>query len=299
MRLNKIYLLLMVVLLFAVGCAGQKTETAPEAVPDKLQIVTSFYPMYIMTINIAKDIPGVEVSNMTKPQTGCLHDYQMTPDDMKTLQSAAIMVVNGAGMESFLQKVIDQQPQLKMVQASEGLSLLTNQSDGEPNPHLWVSISGAIAEVANIGRQLAILDPAHGAAYQRNTAAYLAKLEALRSRMHLALDQLPNRKIITFHEAFPYFAREFGLDIVAVVEREPGAQPSAGELARTIDLVNQTGVKAIFAEPQYPVRVAQTIARETGAKVFFLDPAVTGEMDPDAYLKTMTANLQTLEEALR
>lgn len=301
MRINKILaLIVMILAMVSFGCAGDQTTTpnSQTATPE-LKIVTSFYPMYIMTLNIAKDVPGVTVVNMTKPFTGCLHDYQMTTDDMKTLQTASIVVVNGAGMESFLQKIIDQQSQLKIVQASEGLELLLNESDGEANPHLWVSISGAISEVENIGRQLAALDPTHAAAYQKNTASYVAKLEDLRRRMHLARDNIAHKKIITFHEAFPYFAREFDLQIVAVVEREPGAQPSAGELAETIDLVKASGVKAIFAEPQYPVRVAETIARETGAKVYLLDPAVTGEMDPDAYLKTMTANLATLEEALR
>ena len=121
--------------------------------------------------------------------------------------------------------------------------------------------------------------------------------------MHAALAGLKNRNIITFHEAFPYFASEFNLNIVGVVEREPGSAPSAGELAKTIELVRQTRVKALFAEPQYPAKSAEVIHRETGVSVSILDPAVTGPRDPakarDSYLHTMEENLKVLVKALK
>jgi zinc transport system substrate-binding protein len=117
--------------------------------------------------------------------------------------------------------------------------------------------------------------------------------------MHTALSPYRGRKIVTFHEAFPYFAQEFGLVIAAVVEREPGSQPSAQELARTIDLIKKQGIHVIFSEPQYPASAAAAIARETGARVFVLDPAVTGPGDQDAYLHAMEANLAVLMKALR
>ena len=120
-----------------------------------------------------------------------------------------------------------------------------------------------------------------------------------RSPLLMSLRDLPQRDIVTFHEAFPYFAKEFDLRIAAVIEREPGPEPAAAELAQTIDLVRASGVKALFAEPQYPARAAESIARETGARVYTLDPAVTGPMDADAYIHIMDANLRVLEEALK
>jgi zinc transport system substrate-binding protein len=116
--------------------------------------------------------------------------------------------------------------------------------------------------------------------------------------MHQIIDGSSNRDIITFHEAFPYFAREFNLNIAAVIDREPGSEPSAAELARTIEIIKETGAKVIFAEPQYPAKSAETIARETGVKIYILDPAATGELEPDAYIKTMEKNMDTLREAL-
>ncbi|HEX3032714.1 MAG TPA: zinc ABC transporter substrate-binding protein [Bacillota bacterium] len=307
MKLRGIRILagLIVLLLLTVitGCGSQaasKAGKAREADSQKeLVIAASFYPMYIMTLNIAGNIPGVRVVQMSPNQSGCLHDYQFTPSDMTTLEDARIFVINGAGMEAFMEKALSGQPELKVVEASQGLSLIKNASDGQPNPHVWVGISGAIQEVRNISAQLAKVDPAHAQQYSANAAAYVKKLEALRQRMHQSLDGIKNRDIVTFHEAFPYFAREFNLKVVAVVEREPGSQPSAGELAATISLVRASKVKALFAEAQYPAKAAETIARETGARLYVLDPGVTGSPDADAYLNTMNNNLKVLEEALK
>jgi zinc transport system substrate-binding protein len=261
-----------------------------------LRIVTSFYPIYLATFNVARDIPGVEVINLTRPLTGCLHDYQMTPDDLVCLSKADIFVVNGAGMEAFLDKAIGQVPRLKLIQASEGIPLLA--TTGIINPHVWVSVTLHMRQVENIAADLARFDPNHAALYRKNAAAYLKKLDTLRAAMRTGLQNVRTREIITFHEAFPYFAREFGLTVVAVIEREPGSEPDARELAQSITLVQKLGVKAIFAEPQYSAKAADAIARETGAMVYRLDPVVTGPMTPDAYLVIMQANLRTLEQAL-
>lgn len=263
-----------------------------------LRIVASFYPMYVMALNVVGDTPGVSVECLTGPVTGCLHDYQLTPANLKTLARADLFVANGAGMESFLDKAVRQQPKLKIIEASRGLKLAF-----PGNPHLWVSLGGAIAQTRAIAEGLAGADPAHADAYRANAEAYVAKLEALRRKMHAALDGLPQREIITFHEAFPYFASEFNLKIAAVVEREPGSEPSAGELAQTIRIVRAHQVRALFAEPQYPAKSAEIIRRETGVPVYILDPAVTGPRDPaqarDSYLRTMEANLEVLQKALR
>ena len=291
--------LLIAMVIFLSACQGQ-TSPAPEksATGKTLIIATSFYPMYIASINVAKDVPGVKVVNMTKPTTGCLHDYQLNPDDLKTLSKAQIFVVNGAGMEAFMDKVVQQLPDLKTIEASKGIPLIKGEGEEGDNPHVWVSISGAVQQVKNIGLQLTTLDPDHAAQYNANTTAYVDKLEALRVKMHQALDGAKKRDIITFHEAFPYFARELNLNIVAVIEREPGSEPSAAELADSIDIVEKFQIKALFAEPQYSVKAAETIARETGTKVYILDPVVTGPMESDAYLKIMESNLKSLEEAL-
>jgi len=292
--------------LILVGC-GQSKSTDHQGSPTsagaekKFTIVTSFYPMYISTINITKGVAGVQVVNMTKPQTGCLHDYQLSPEDLKTLEKADAFVINGAGMEAFLDKAIGQQAQLKVVDGSRGIALLKDEK-GEENPHVWVSISNAILQVQNIAQQLSAIDTVHADQYKSNADDYIKKLSALRDTMHTSLDSAPHKDIITFHEAFPYFAKEFNLNIVAVIEREPGAEPTPKELENTIRQIKESNITALFAEPQYPSKAAEAIARETGAKVYTLDPAVTGDARPDAYndyIAIMEKNLKTLQGALK
>lgn len=265
----------------------------------KINIVTSFYPIYITVLNIAGNIPDVNVANLTKPFTGCLHDYQLTPDDMKTLSHADIFVINGAGMEAFIEKIIKEKPNLKIVNASEGISLIKGTEEEGDNPHVWVSVSCVIKQTKNIAEGLSKYDSLNAAKYMENASLYISKLESLKTKMHNALDNMKNRKIITFHEAFPYFAREFNFEIAAVVEREPGSEPSAREMVDTINVVRASGIKVLFAEPQYPAKSMDIIAKETGAKVYILDSAVTGLMERDAYIKIMEKNLEVMKEALK
>jgi len=156
--------------------------------------------------------------------------------------------------------------------------------------------------VKNIVEGLSAADPAHAELYRKNGEQYVAKLEALRKKMSDGLSGAKSRDIIVFHEAFPYFAKEFNLKIVGVIEREPGSEPSAKEIAESVGLIRKTKVKAIFIEPQYPKNSAEAIARETGVKILTLDPCVTGSLSLpeayDSYTKTMEQNLAALVEAL-
>ena len=293
--MKKICCLLSVIMaaLIIAGCGGGKKK-------EGVQIVTSFFPMYVATINVTDGIDGVNVRNMTAPQTGCLHDYQLSVEDMKQLEDADIFVVNGGGMESFLSKVTESNKKLQVVEAAKDIPMLKD-AEG-PNPHLWVGITCYIQQVKNIADQLAKADAKHADLYKKNAEAYIAKLNRLKQDMHAKLDPLKNRKIVTFHEAFPYMAQEFKLEIVDVVEREPGTEPTPQELEALIKQVKGMPVKALFAEPQYSPAAAETVARESGAKIYQLDPCVTGEAKPenkDAYLKAMAKNADVLAEALK
>lgn len=279
-----------------------------------LRVVTSFYPMYVHALNVAGGVEGVNVENLTEPIAGCLHDFQLTTTHMRRLSDADVLVVNGGGMETFIEKAVAQRPGLKIVEASRGIQFLQNEAGhcrdhghdhhhhhghGDVNEHVWVSPELAIRQVWNIAKGLADIDPDRGDAYRANAKAYADKLGALRKRMATELRPLRGKRVVTFHEAFPYFAREFGLEVAAVVQREPGTEPSPKELAETIDLVRSSKVVAVFAEPQYPASGAQAIRRETGVQFGVLDPVVTGPEAPekarDAYLAAMEKNLAVLK----
>ena len=282
--MKKIFVLIIVALMMLmIGCGGGKGSDG------KLRIVTSFYPIYIDAINLAKGIKDVEVVNLTKPQTGCLHDYQLTTEDMKMIET---------GMESFLDKLVADNSSLKVIDLSKVEDITPIVENDEVNPHVWLSVTYNKRQIVELSNRLSELDPDHSIEYKKNALDYVMKLDSLREEMHNALDFLPNKDIVTFHEAFPYFAKEFDLNIIAVIEREPGTEPTPKELEETIEKLT----KVIFTEPQYSPKAAETIARETGAKIYRLDPIVTGESDVDAaddYISRMLENMSTLQNALK
>ena len=258
-----------------------------------IKIVTSFYPVYIMALNVAKDLPQVKVYNLTPDALGCLHDYALSSADMQKLAEADIFIANGAGMEGFLEKVASQYPKLRIVRLAEGIPLI------DSNPHVWLSISGAVMQVKKLGASLRELDPENAALYEKNTDAYVVKLERLGLKMYSVLAPYKGAKVITLHDAYPYLAQEFGFEIVAVIESEPGAQPSAKDLSEIIDLIRSRNIKTIFSDQWYPAPSLETISRETGAAVYFVDPATSGPDEPGAYIEIMQKNIETLKEALK
>ena len=270
--------------------------TAFSAQPQKvLKITATFHPLYIMLENITENVPGVEIAMLAPANTGCLHDYELTTRDMKAITNCDILVANGAGMENFLQKALSMKKGAVIV-AADGFPLTEN------NPHVWVSPTGAVYEVQNIAAGLEKLDTAHAALYKQNADTYVSKLQQLSSDMHAALDGFAGSRIVTFHEAFPYFASEFHLSIASVIEREPGTIPNARELADLIAQIKQAQKDgssiSLFAEPQYSSSAAGVIARETGLTVYELDPCVTGPLDKDSYITSMRQNMTVLQKAL-
>ena len=288
--------------LLATGCAAQTNG--------QTTIVTSFYPMYVLTLNVTDGIDGVTVQNMAEQNVGCLHDYQLQTRDMVTLEGADALVINGGGMEQFMDKVVTLRADLPVINASEGIEMLPSASEhdhddhddhdheGEVmNAHVWLDPSLAIVQVRNIAEGLANADPEHADAYRSNAEAYILKLEQLRAEMTEQLAPYAGREIITFHEAFTYFAEAFGLHVAGVIATEPGEEPSTRDIADTCDLVNTLGIRTLFVEPQYPQKAAQTIARETGASIYTLDPCVSGDGSMESYENIMRENARVLTEA--
>jgi len=263
----------------------------------ELKVLTSFYPMHIMALNVFAGVPGVTIEMLAPAMTGCLHDYSLTTEAMRRLEKADLLIANGLGMESYIPMITKKFPRLEIVQLSRRITPIRDKHG--PNPHVWVSIDKAGLQVINLTQFLVKFDPARHAAYKENGRAYGQQLEALGQEMHQRLDRFKGAPIVTFHEAFPYFAEEFGLKIAAVIEREPGTAPTPRDLADTIAAIRKQKVSALFSEPQYPSTAAAIIARETGLTVHPLDPAVTGPLNADAYLAIMRKNMDVLEEALK
>ena len=282
------------------GCAGAQ---------ENVSILTSFYPMYVFAMNVASGIPGVTVSNMADQSVGCLHDYQLQTRDMVALEDADVLVINGGGMEQFMDKVISLRDDLPVIDASSGIEMLCGgehdhgheehaHHDEMLNAHVWLDPELAIRQIENIAEGLAAADSAHASAYRENAAAYIAKIKALDEELSAMLAGLEGEKIVTFHEAFAYFAAAYGIEVAGVISSDDGEEPSTRDIAKMCDLVAENGIRALFVEPQYPTKSADTIARETGAKVYSLNPVVSGDGAMDSYEQIMRENARVLVGAL-
>ena len=273
-------------------------------------VVTSFYPVWVMTLNLTRGLEDhVTVRNLAAPSVGCLHDYQLQTSDMKVLSGADIFLVNGAGMEAFLPEIARALPDLPVIEASEGIGLLESgdaveileADEEEVNSHLWLDPARAIRMAENIAAGLVRLMPEDEAVISANLQDYRSRLEILDQRLREGLEDLPRRDIVTFHEAFPYFAAAYGLHVVAVVNREPGEVLTPAQMAVLVREIGRLGNPPLFVEPQYTDLSAQTLSRETGSSVWSLDPMVTGPEEDvpfDYYETVMLRNMDTLIEAL-
>ncbi|MDR2727608.1 MAG: metal ABC transporter substrate-binding protein [Chitinispirillales bacterium] len=285
-------------------------------------VLTSFYPMYIAALNVTENIPGIRLVNMAAPAAGCLHDYQLTAADGALLEKAAVLIVNGGGMESFLEKAVSLNKNLIVIDASENVEFIRSSTDNhhnhnhshshshgndddddidddaQVNSHVWLSIQNYIHQVETITKYLSAWDSVNSAGYVKNAQNFIAELHEFKKESDEKMASVSDKKIAIFHEGFAYLAWEFGLTVAAVIEREPGVEPSASEIISTVRTIKKTGVKALFTEPQYTSAAAKTISAETGLPLFTLDPVVSGSMTNDSYITAMRKNIETLKRAL-
>jgi zinc transport system substrate-binding protein len=297
--MKKLVSLLLVLLLLPLAGCGAGAE--------EISVMATFYPVYILAQNVLEGVEGVTLSSMTPPSTGCLHDYQLLTSDMRSLARSRALLINGAGMESFLTDVQGQFPELTVIDCSQGVELLEEEEEHggthdhgneEYNAHIWLDPENAVQMVNNLREGLSALLPEAAEKINANADAYIARLTAVDAELREAIEALPRKQIVTFHEAFPYFARAYGLEVVAVVALEPDEPISPRMLKQVIEKVKAAGNPPLFSEPQYENTALRTVAQETGAAVYELDPLVTGDGAATAYEDVMRKNLSVLIEAL-
>ena len=293
----------------------------------RLRIVTSILPIFCFAINITGDL--AEVENLLSPGVEP-HDFQFTPREMRIVGAAEVLVVNGLGLESWLTKVLDTPENRKTVviasagleadllplagtesptsavslARSSGFSRSARDSDtGIPasswNPHFWLDPTLASRAVTNILAALQKADPTHAEAYARNAQRYLGELSALDAELLAGLAPFNNQAVITFHDAFPYFARHYGLRVVGIVEKVPDVDPSPRHVAALGALIRREPVRVVFGERQSPSRLVEMLGRDYHVAIAQLDTLETGAFTADAYTRGMRENLRTLEKALR
>ena len=268
-----------------------KSETQND---NTTKIVTSFYPMYIIAENITDGAENVELENMADVNVGCLHDYTLTTEDMKKLENADIFITNGLGMESFIDKAITSNQEMKIIDSSTNIQNLISDED-EINAHLWTSIEKYITQVENVAEGLKANNPENAEIYEKNANQYIEELKQLRERYLSELEGLKGKKAICLNEAFEYMGQELGLEMTTVETDHEESTMSAEMLRSIIDEAKAENIEMIIIDKNDNKANAETIANETGAAIYELNSGLSGSMDKDAYINAMEENLQLLK----
>jgi len=278
-----------------------------------LRVLASTFPIYQITRNVTQGVESITVDLMIPARLGCPHDYALTPQDMRKLAKADLLLINGLGLEEFLGAPLKKaNTRLQVIDSSSGIPDILQQEEGlhdmhgedrrqtVPNPHLFSSPRMAAQLALNIARALAQRVPEASQTLLTNGNAYARKLQQLAATMAEAGKGLANNRIVTQHGIFDYLARDMGLDVVAVVQVHAGQNPAAAEMLEIVATIRAQKAGAIFTEPQYPEAIGKTIAHEAGIVSARLDPVANGpEQAPlDYYEQVMQSNLQTLEQTL-
>jgi ABC-type Zn uptake system ZnuABC Zn-binding protein ZnuA len=251
--------------------AAKPGSPGPSANADALRVVATTTVLADMVAQVGG--PDVAVTSMV-PKGGVVETFDPSPKDIAAVSAADLIVMNGLGLDDWLQPVIDSaKPDVPVVRLAEnlpGVDYVSGEAGGEAyNPHLWLDVTYAVKYAGRIADALAAADPAKADAFQAGGTAYAARLDALDATVREQIATIPeaNRKLVSFHEAFPYFAKAYGLTIVGSVVQVPGQDPSAGEVAALVDAIKRSGARAVFTEAGFNPNLSKAIADEAGVKV--------------------------------
>lgn len=319
---------LVAALALLAGCSSTARDPAGA---EPLHILATTYPVYLFTTAVAQGVEGVEVDLLVNQAVACLHDYTLTVTDMKAIEGADVIVMNGAGLEDFMADALAQSD-AAVIDCSQEVTLLPtlehrghdgHDHEEEYDPHIWMDPRRAAVMVRTISDELSALDPDHARDYGANwTFAYdrmgglaqdadpaqVMAANVTGGKLSLA-DACVTDKLITFHDGFQYFADAFGLDLLKAIEEEEGATASAAEIKEIVALIEEYEIPAIFVEKNGSWDTAEVVANEVverGGRSFTvseLDMLMSGTALEErtgiqAYLDLMERNVKTVMEAL-
>ncbi|MBP3672654.1 MAG: zinc ABC transporter substrate-binding protein [Oscillospiraceae bacterium] len=294
--MKRILIPFLILLALLTGCSAPKAYDP---------IAATTLPVYEFTSRLCEGT-DLNVTRLVTESVSCLHDYSLNVAQVRSAEAAEIVVINGAGLEEFMEDILHDK---NSIDASSGIEIIEceeghdhdheeeHDHEGhhhEQDSHIWLSPENAMVMARNICGSLSEQYPEFRDTFESNLAALLSDLEALQRYGETELAGLSCRELITFHDGFAYFAEAFDLHIIRAVEEESGSEASAAELKELIGIVREHELPAIFTETNGSVSAADVIARETGAAVYTLDMAMSG----DSYFEAMYHNIDTIKEAL-
>ena len=311
---------LAAILTVAVACGGAMPGTTDAPAP--LRVVATTTVLADLVGNVGG--PHVAVTSLV-PKGGEVHTFDPSPGDIASLAAADLVVTNGLGLDEWVRDLVQGSGTtatvIELAEDLEGVEYLAGEEHGEEddhddpgheepdgdhdeefNPHLWLNVEYAGRYVGRIADALASVDPTNDEAYRANADAYGKELASLHASIGERIKALPadNRRIVSFHEAFPYFAAAYGIEVIGVVVEVPGQDPSARQIAALVEAIRSSGARAVFGEAQFDDRLARAIAQDAGVTVetrLYNDSL--GDPPADSYIGMMKWNADRIEAALR
>ena len=296
--------MLLSVLLLLPGCTQAPSGSSQE---EGLTVLATTYPVYLFARTVAQGVEGVTVERLNTGSVSCLHDYTLSVDDMKKIEGADVIAMNGAGLEDFMDDALAASS-AAVIDCSQGVALLENadhiheegdggHDHGHWDPHYWMDPGNAAVMVRNLQEGFALADPDHGDAYARNGEEAAGQLPSFAGDCTQALEGAEGAALITFHDGFRYyFAQALGLPLLASIEEEEGSEASAMEINEITQLVKEHQLPVIFTEVNGSDATANAISRETGCQVAQLTMLMDGpeEGDLSTYLEGVRSNVNTI-----
>ena len=295
--------MLLSVMLLLPGCAQAPSGSSQE---EGLTVLATTYPVYLFARTVAQGVEGVTVERLNTGSVSCLHDYTLSVDDMKKIEGADVIAMNGAGLEDFMDDALAASS-AAVIDCSQGVALFENadhiheegdggHDHGHWDPHYWMDPGNAAVMVRNLQEGFALADPDHGDAYARNGEEAAGQLPSFAGDCTQALEGAEGAALITFHDGFHYFAQALGLPLLASIEEEEGSEASAMEINEITQLVKEHQLPVIFTEVNGSDATANAISRETGCQVAQLTMLMDGpeEGDLSTYLEGVRSNVNTI-----
>lgn len=282
---------LIIIVLVAVVLVGAAiTAGTTSAKSSGKTAVATFYPVFAMTNSLLEGT-SVEAVNMTSGLSGCIHDYQLKSGDMKAVSKASVLVINGLGMEHFVEKITENNPKLPVYAVADKMG------HGPVNPHTWMNPSYLSEEITGLSKKLQEIFPKEAEIIAQNEQKYTEKLSKIAesytafAKQNAEADVKPS--VICFHEAFGVFADSVGFSKIAEFSLDEHEEPSAGQIAEAIEQAKKSDRVYILIEEAQKEK-ADKIVKETGADVICIDPLTSGDGTLDSFFDTLTANLDAV-----
>ena len=303
--MKKRFLILSLAAALLLTACGQ---AAPKE--DKLTIVATTYPVYLFASAVTEGVEGVEVLRLDTGSTSCLHDYNLTVNDMKKIEKAEVIAINGAGLEEFMEDALHTSDAL-VIDCSEGVHLLENESHhhdeedhshdghdhGHFDPHYWMDAENALVMAENIAEAMVELDADNAKVYQENGEEARQALQVLDDLLETYREGLDVPGLITFHDGFRYFCHAYDLELLESIEEEAGSEASAKEIVEITHLVKEHDIPVIFTEVNGSDATAKAIVRETGCAIAQLSMVMDGpDDDLGNYVRAMLKNMLSITD---